>query len=180
MMIEAPRSPFKVGDVIVYSGGENDHHHALVHLGAGQIAMHTIAIHKDHPTLGSSARWDRLSGDAHHNHVTLYHFNDDDSIASSSSFLPGWWKVTFGVTTWHYFFETKNGRVSYQTPPPHSTKAAPTSPEGKGYWFEDGNMITICWTTGGTFERFTFKPGGANAGMSGTTDGKSGLTATKL
>jgi hypothetical protein len=178
-IIDAPRSPFKVGDVIVYSGGPADHHHALVYLGGNQIAMHTVSLHKDHPTRGKGAVWDGLSQDAHHKLVTLYHFDLDDNAATAATWLPGWWRVTQGTDTWHYFFDV-SGKVSYTERAPVSTKSPPANPDGKGYWFEDGSLLSLCWTRSATLERFTFKPGTIVTSMSGTLNGQSGLVASKL
>ncbi|HEY4184767.1 MAG TPA: hypothetical protein VGP07_06835 [Polyangia bacterium] len=179
-IIEAPLSPFKTGDVIIYSGGPTDHHHGVVHMGAGAIAMHTISIHRSHPTLSGSAFWDRLSGDAHHNKVTLYHFNLDDTVPTTAAFMPGWWRVTQGSDTWYYFFDLHNARVMYTERAPTNLKAAPGAPDGKGYWFEDGNFLSLCWSHSGTFERFTFAPAPSVTTLKGTSNGAPGLVATKL
>jgi hypothetical protein len=178
-IIEAPRSPFKTGDVIVYSADATHHHHGLVYMGERRIAMHTVSIHRDHPTLGGSAFWDRLSGDDDHDHVTLYHLDMDDFAATAGTWLPGWWRVTSGAQSWFYFFDAK-GRVQYVNTAPTNKKLAPASPAGKGYWFEDGALLSLCWTNSGTFERFTFKPGTSITSMTGTMNGVPGLTATKM
>jgi len=46
-------------------------------------------------------------------------------------------------------------------------------------WFEEGNLITSCWTASGTLEQFTFTGGSTTAKMNGTINGAPGLVATK-
>jgi hypothetical protein len=141
----------EAGDVIIYSLTPTDHHHSTIYVGNEKIAMHTWANHPDHPSIHGD--W-KKSATADHPLVTLIHFADD-SPGPLWMLLQGWWEVTVTATgqKYYYFFKP-DGWAGWTSKPPSSVNHAIVGPEGKGYWFEDGMTIKVCWTETGSFERY--------------------------
>jgi hypothetical protein len=173
-IIGATTSPFKKGDVLIYSDSSGNCSHAVIHLGGGRIAQHSLSLHPNHPKLGANASWTKLHNDSDHSHVTLYHLNGDDPTGAIP-WLSGWWNVSGGGATRYYYFDYAKGTVAYVTAVP-STTAAPASPTDRGYWFDEGTSFSACWRSMGDFERFSFTKGTSPASVTGTR--VSGVTGT--
>jgi hypothetical protein len=148
----------KPGDVIIYSklnGKVMEHHHSVVYMGSGKIAMHTWANHPKHPDLHGD--W-KASVTDDHPLVTLIHFGRDDKAIASDSRMPGWWKSSFMAMPFFYYYFEKTGRVARTDKAPANLKQPPPLPASRGYWFEDAHRIMICWPETGLLELLSVKP----------------------
>jgi len=162
----------KKGDVVVYSNdGEKVHHHGVLYVGDGGIAMHTYhQWQRDWQTAGG---WNQR--------YSLFHISEDDDLTSAvATRWIGWWQVTPPAGTPRYYYIGAKGRVHVQAKAPTSTKLAPA---GESYWFADALSLKICARLKGDVEEFTFKAAPASGAWTVTgkhiNDG-SKLTATKL
>ncbi len=167
----------KVGDVIIYSKGA-EHHHSVVYMESGKIAMHTWANHPSHPEFKGD--WE-ASATADHPLATLIHFGRDDPpppIAPATSMV-GWWKVLWRGTTYYYHFD-KSGRVGWTKNRPANPKQPLSVPGGRGYWFQDPVRVSICWTDTGSFEVLAARPPRAGTHMEGTWNGSEPLVADRI
>jgi hypothetical protein len=155
-----------VGDVIIYSKGK-EHHHSVVYMGSGKIAMHTWANHPDHPTIHGD--WEASATDDHPL-VTLIHFGRDDAAISANSTLLGWWTVVWQGTTYYYYFN-KSGGVAYTKRAPSKLNQPIQIAEGRGYWFQDASKLSLCWTETGSLEVFTVRVPFPDTHMEGSWNG---------
>lgn len=164
------------GDVIIYSTGTTHHHHSVVYMDNGQVAMHTWANHPDNPK--NNGDW-QLDGLDSKERVTLIHFAIDDTPIPPDSDMLGWWKISWGGQEFFYFFE-KNGHVLWSPKEPKNHKLAIAVPGGRGYWFQDTDRVAICWTESGTFEELPIGPGGIGTHLDGTRNGDIPIDADQL
>ena len=155
-----------VGDVIIYSKG-NDHHHSVVYMGGGKIAMHTWANHPDHPTIHGD--WE-ASASEDHPLLSLIHFGRDDAGVSATSPLLGWWTVLWQGTTYYYYFD-KSGGVAYTKRAPSKLNQPIQIAESRGYWFQSGTKLSLCWTATGSLEVFTIRDPIPDTHMEGSWNG---------
>jgi hypothetical protein len=162
----------KVGDVIVYTEGTH-HHHGVVYMGNGTVAMHTFANHPDHPKL--HGEW--TLGDASQL-VTLIHFGRDDAAILANSPLLGWWSVLRGGVPEFYYFD-KAGHVGSTKRSPLKLNQPLYTPDRRGYWFLEATKLRICWTDTGALEVFTVKVPVPDTHMEGTGSSSEALVADK-
>ena len=165
------------GDVIMYSTTASKHNHAAIYLGSEQVAMHTYANHPKHPLIGKDNNWKALTGTDTHKLVTLFHHSQDD-FAISGNKIAGWWKAEQGsAPPSFYFVDSGPGqRISRHAKGPASTKSPEPWTDDRGYWFETGGKITICWRKTGDLDIVKFN---ANVTLTGTHNGKP-LTLSKM
>jgi hypothetical protein len=161
-----------VGDVIAYAHTDKKYYHSAVYMGSEAISCHTMS---------RSAKYDS-SWYIHPSEYlyTLIHFGHDDLAPSPqlASALTGWWQVLWQGTPYYYYFK-KSGRVGYVKQKPASTKSAPASATGWGYWVSQSPAkFSIFWTSSGSVEKFTVDSGGTT--MSGKWNDSSLLSGTKM
>lgn len=148
----------KAGDVIVYGEGpHSEHHHGVVYIGDGKIAMHTWH---------QLQKWEDAGGPDQA--YSLFHLSNDDDFASAAARWVGWWQITQGGDV-RYYYLSANGHV-------HSTKTKPTStqqkPKGADYWFPDDkndNMVRVCIRGKAIVEQYVMSPGAAESTPVGGT-----------
>jgi hypothetical protein len=166
----------QAGDVIIYSKGTTDHHHSVVYMDNGQVAMHTWANHPDNPNTGGDWHLDGLGADER---VTLIHFGSDDMPIPADSDMLGWWKVSWAGHDFFYHFD-RTGHVLWTAKEPKNHKLSIAVPNGRGYWFQDMERVAICWTDSGTFEELRIGPAGINMHLDGMRNQNIPLDADKL
>jgi hypothetical protein len=160
----------KPGDVIIYSkvnGKVMEHHHSVVYMGDGKIAMHTYANHPKHALLHGD--WKKSASETHPL-VTLIHFGRDDKAIAANSGMLGWWKVVISGFPFYYFFE-KTGQVAWTEKAPANLKHSLLMPRGRGYWFEEAHRITICWTETGSLDLLSVRPPRLDTHLEGLESG---------
>ncbi len=165
----------KKGDVIVYSAGA-EHHHSVIYMGNAQIAMHTRSNHPDQRTFRGN--W-KVSANAEHPLVTLFHFGDDDAAIPPDSPMFGWWKVLWNGAPFYYYFD-KTGRVGWTRQPPANLNLPLSAPGGQGFWFVERTHIGICWTNTGSYETLMIRPPQSDTHMEGKWNGTDNLIADKM
>ena len=168
----------KRGDVMIFSKTVNKHGHSTIYLGGNKMAMHTYSNHPDGTLAGHKGDWTG-SMTAEHNLVTLLHWNEGDTFTSASDSLLGYWSVLWRGTTYYYHFR-KGGGVSYSKTKPANLKAAPSSAEGRGYWFESTTGIDIAWSATGSLESFIRPTAFTGSAMGGTWNSIEPIVATRL
>jgi hypothetical protein len=171
----------KVGDIVAFCTASktfSPHGHSTVFMGSGKVCNHTHLNHSSYTGGGIYGHgvWkpyaDPITG---HPRVILIHFDEGDASVAGSSMI-GWWQTTWMGTAYYYYF-AGTGRVKYVTIKPTSLKQEPYSPQGKGYWFETGAQVKICWTETGSYEVYNRTAGSSS--MNGTCNGTS-LTLTRM
>jgi hypothetical protein len=172
------------GDVLAFGVSDGHHRHSALYLGGEAIAMHTYI---NHPTLnndklvktgavtGKKSNWETAANSSHPL-VTLIHFSYSDPSVQNSPRV-GWWNVTWQGQNYYYYFD-KSGRAGYVTQKPKDTRKPLVAPESKGYWFEKGTNLSICWTSTGSLEEFPLLTNGPR--LTGTWNDTPGLVAVKM
>ena len=171
------------GDVIIFGQADktfSHHGHAVLYMGNNQVANHT---HLNHPKFNcitpqfGAGHWQQYTGaPTGHTLVVLVHFSAGDADPLRSPTLLGWWAMTWRNRNYYYFFD-KRGGVQWTSKLPTNRTQAPQFPEGKGYWFQLGQEIKICWTETGNVEVY---PPIARSGLNGRWNGVEPVVGTKL
>lgn len=153
----------QIGDIVAF-GADNQtftHGHSTIFMGGNKVANHT---HLNHPSFtGGGSQyghgiWQRYADvDTGHPRVILIHFGDDDPPLVGNSMV-GWWSTKWLGKDYYYYFK-ETGRVFWVGSKPTSKKE-PGAPQGKGYWFQNGSDVQICWTSTGSYEVYS-KTGGS-------------------
>jgi hypothetical protein len=170
----------KVGDIVAFGTATKTfaHGHSTVYMGNGKVANHTHLNHPNYTGGGIFGRgvWKPYADPiTEHPLVSLIHFDEGDGSVAGSSSL-GWWQTTWQGTVYYYYF-AGNGRVKYVTTKPSSLKQEPYAPQGKGYWFQTGSELKICWTQTGSYE--VYNRTASTDAMNGTCNGIA-LTLTRM
>ena len=163
------------GDLIFYGKGSAIHHSAIL-LDKVKITCHTLSRHpltwSHRFDLGATEGWG----------YTIVHFVASDEPKPSGArvtALPGWWTIQFENRDYYYYFDIDSGRVIWTLKKPLNAKAKVHDVQGRGYWFDVGGVVTICWTSSGSTELLTL--GASGQTLSGShNDDAAAITGQKF
>ncbi len=164
----------RTGDIFAYGQSDRSfatHGHSTIFMENAvsdrdaKVACHTRL---DHPSLEGDWR-PYAHPNTLHPSITVIHFGHDDPDPQLTSWLLGWWSVTWRAQIYFYYFDNR-GRVGYTQ-----------TQLGKGYWFDGGSAISITWTNTGTLEVFSYAlPSIPGVSLAGQWNASEPLLAIKL